>query len=137
MRCTRLMDPNLCFSSIAAHILMTEIWFALGRFVFITARMIDRNDGACTYNSLSSFSQVKLHISDEDWPRKIELLESVHIVISSFRMIIPTLRKTCLLVTESFMHSIATACLLFLVTAFTMCLRLGVSAYARGFLYPT
>lgn len=56
--------------------------------------------------------QVKLHISDEDWLRKIELLESLHMVISSLRMTIPTLRKTYLLVTESFMHSIVTACLI-------------------------
>ena len=135
--CTRLMIPSRCFSSTAAHIPITEFWFALGRFVFVIARMMVRNTGAFTSSSLRSLSQVKLHNSVGDWLRKMEFVVSVHMVISSFRMSIPILCKACLLVTGSFIHSMATAFLLLLATAFTMCLRLGVSAKVRGFLYPT
>lgn len=88
-------------------------------------------------SSSTCFSHVKLHSSAVAWLRKIEFVLSVHIKISSFRITIPILLKICLLVWGSFMHSIATACLLLLATAFAMCLRLGVSTYVQGFLYPT
>ena len=135
--CTKLIIPNLCLSTIAVHIPMTAFWLALGLLVRVHARIIVRKTGALLANSVRSFFHVKSHSSVGDWRRKIDLLLSLHIEMSSFRTRLPMRFRRCLRVSGSFKHSIATACLLLLATAFPMLFRLGVRAYNQGVLYPT
>ena len=122
---------------IAAHIPITASWFGLGVRVYEHSRRMVRKSGALCSSSPMSFFQVNSFNSNTDCLRRIKPALSEHKKTSSFLSSIPICFRRCLLVPGSFRHSTATDCLLPLATAFPMCLRLGVSSYVLGFLYPT
>lgn len=126
-----------CAYSIAAHIPITASRFGLGLQVYVHSRRMVRTSGALCSSSVISFFQVNSFNSDTESFRKMEHALSEHKTTSSFLSSIPICFRRCLLALGSFRHSTATDCLLPLATAFPMCLRLGVSSYVLGFLYPT
>ena len=105
--------------------------------VCVHARSKVKKTGAFTASSLRSLSHVNSIRCVIDWQRRMELVLSEHIEISSLRMSVPMCLRRYFLVHGSFKHSTTTDSLLLLATAFPRCLRLGIKIYDLGFLYPT